>query len=116
MKAVFNCTLNCSILDGWWDEAYDGENGFAFGDRLVHSDPDEQDRRDGESLFRVLEEQVIPCFYDRDGREVPRRWLLRVKNALRTLAWRYNSDRMVIDYARLAYVPASGTGTSHVAG
>lgn len=118
MKAVFNCTLNCSILDGWWDEAYDGENGFSYGDRLVHVDPAVQDQRDGQSLLRVLEQEVVPCYYNRgsgDG-QIPRQWLGRVKHALRTLAWRYNSDRMVMDYARLAYVPASGTGTAHVVG
>ncbi len=116
MKAVFNCTLNCSILDGWWDEAYDGENGFSYGDRLVHVDPVIQDQRDGQSLLRVLEEDIVPIYYERDDGRVPRKWLGRVKHALRTLAWRYNSDRMVMDYARLAYVPASGTGTAQVVG
>ncbi len=118
MKAVFNCTLNCSILDGWWDEAYDGENGFAYGERLVHVDAAVQDQRDAQSLLATLEQQIIPCYYAEPASSaqtrVPRAWLARVKHALRTLAWRYNADRMVMDYARLAYVPASGTGTAHV--
>lgn len=116
MKAVFNCTLNCSTLDGWWDEAYDGENGFAFGGGLVHTDTAVHDRRDAESLLEVLESQVIPCFYDRNGQGVPQRWLRRVKHALKTLAWRYNSDRMVIDYAKRLYVPASRTSTAELPG
>jgi starch phosphorylase len=116
MKAVFNCTLNCSILDGWWDEAYDGVNGFAYGDRLVHVDTAVHDKRDADSLLKVLQEEVVPCYYDGVVDGVPTLWLARVKRALRTLAWRYNSDRMVMDYARLAYVPASGTGTAHVIG
>jgi starch phosphorylase len=116
MKAVFNCTLNCSILDGWWDEAYDGENGFAYGDRLVHVDPAVHDKRDAESLIKVLTEEVVPCYYGHREEGVPVEWFRRVKRALRTLGWRYNSDRMVMDYARLAYVPASGTGTAHVIG
>ena len=116
MKAVFNCTLNCSILDGWWDEAYDGVNGFAYGDRLVHVDPAVHDRRDAEALIEVLQNEVVPCYYGSRVNGVPEEWLGRVKRALRTLGWRYNSDRMVMDYARLAYVPASGTGTAHVVG
>jgi starch phosphorylase len=103
-------------LDGWWDEAYDGENGFAYGDRLVHVDPAVHDKRDAESLIKVLTEEVVPCYYDHREAGIPLEWLRRVKRALRTLGWRYNSDRMVMDYARLAYVPASGTGTAHVIG
>jgi starch phosphorylase len=114
MKAVFNCTLNCSTLDGWWDEAYDGMNGFAFGEGLVHTDVAVQDRRDAESLLDVLEREVVPCFYDRNDKGIPERWLARVKHALKTLAWRYNSDRMVVDYARRLYVPASRTSTAEV--
>lgn len=116
MKAVFNCTLNCSTLDGWWDEAYDGQNGFAFGDGLVHTDVAVHDRRDAESLLDVLERQVVPCYYDHSPEDLPVRWLARVKHALKTLAWRYNSDRMVIDYARRLYIPASKTSTAEAPG
>ena len=116
MKAVFNCTLNCSTLDGWWDEAYDGENGFAFGDRFVHTDVAVHVRRDAESLLDVLEQQVVPCYYERGPSGIPERWLARAKHALKTLAWRYNANRMVIDYARLLYIAASRTGTADVPG
>jgi starch phosphorylase len=114
MKAVFNATLNCSTLDGWWDEAYDGTNGFAFGQAYVHSDPKRQDAHDATALYEVLEREVVPLFYERDTRGVPIRWLQRVKRALRTLGWRYNASRMVADYAEGAYLPASATATADI--
>ncbi len=106
-KCLLNGVLNLSILDGWWPEAYDGRNGFAIGDGGAHVDPEEQDRRDREALFDVLENEVIPLFYDReDG--IPRRWVRRMKRAIRTLGWKFNTDRMVMDYAELAYLRAAG--------
>jgi glycogen phosphorylase len=114
MKAVFNATLNCSTLDGWWDEAYDTRNGFAYGRKLVHADWQVQDRADAAGLLDTLEHQVVPLYYDRDGKQLPFGWLQMVKHALRTLAWRYNADRMVMDYTQLMYLPASRTQTAHV--
>jgi len=111
MKAVFNATLNCSTLDGWWDEAYDTRNGFAYGDAVVSADPALQDQHDGRALFDVLERRVVPLFYERNGQQVPMEWLRMVKHALKTLAFRYNADRMVMSYARHMYLPASGTQT-----
>ncbi|HEY0557655.1 MAG TPA: alpha-glucan family phosphorylase [Thermoanaerobaculia bacterium] len=119
-KCILNGVLNCSILDGWWAEAYDGGNGFAIGDGEVHADPDVQDERDALSLFEVLEGEVVPLYYERDDERkpepgapngVPHRWMSRVKRAIRTLAWRYNADRMVIDYVRECYLPAAGGDT-----
>jgi glycogen phosphorylase len=113
-KCILNGVLNCSILDGWWAEAYDGGNGFAIGDAEVHADPDVQDERDALSLFEVLEKQVVPLYYEREGTaaaNVPHRWMSRVKRAIRTLAWRYNADRMVIDYVKECYLPAAGGDT-----
>jgi starch phosphorylase len=112
MKAVFNATLNCSTLDGWWAEAYDTKNGFAYGDGEVHVDATLHDRHDAQSLRETLSNQIIPLYYTRDGR-VPLPWLRMVKHALTTLAWRYNADRMVIDYTRRMYMPASRTQTAH---
>ena len=112
MKALFNNVLNCSILDGWWAEAYNGSNGFAIGSGGEHVDPALQDRRDAEALFTVLEEEVVPLFYDRDERGIPRRWVERIKNALVSLAWRFNADRMVIDYATKCYLPAVGAASN----
>jgi glycogen phosphorylase len=111
MKVVMNGGLHISILDGWWAEAYDGENGFAIGNGEIHADPEIQDARDAEALFRLLEEQVVPLYYDRDPNGVPRRWLARVKRSIRTLAWRFNADRMVMDYVRNCYLPAASASS-----
>ncbi|HEY4573747.1 MAG TPA: alpha-glucan family phosphorylase [Thermoanaerobaculia bacterium] len=114
-KCILNGVLNCSILDGWWAEAYDGGNGFAIGDGEVHADPEVQDERDAQALFEVLEREVVPLYYDRHAspgsQSVPHGWMARVKRAMRTLAWRYNADRMVMDYVRECYLPAAGGDT-----
>ncbi|WP_243320487.1 alpha-glucan family phosphorylase [Geothrix sp. SG200] len=107
MKAAMNGALHISVLDGWWAEAFDGKNGFAIGSGESHADGEIQNRRDTEALFRVLEEEVVPCYYDRDAAGVPRAWVRRVKRSIRTLAWRFNSDRMVMDYVRNCYLPAA---------
>jgi starch phosphorylase len=112
MKAVLNGALNISVLDGWWAEAYDGANGFAIGDGSENADWQVQDRRDLGSLFEVLEREVVPMFYDRDEDDVPRAWIHRQKNAMRTLAWRFSSHRMVAEYVMNCYVPAAGGTTS----
>jgi starch phosphorylase len=108
MKAALNGVPHVSVLDGWWAEAFDGANGFAIGTGLVHSDAKVQDERDVEDLFRVLREQVLPLYYSRDAEGLPRRWIAVMKRAMRTLSWRFNADRMVMDYARLCYRPAAG--------
>ena len=110
-KCILNGALNVSILDGWWAEAYDGSNGFAIGHGEIHSNPDLQDEHDALALFDTLEREVIPAFYDRDAEGLPRRWIARVKRAIRTLAWRYNADRMVMDYVEQCYLPAAGGET-----
>jgi starch phosphorylase len=106
-KCIFNGVLNVSILDGWWAEAYDGENGFAIGRGEVHAEPEVQDRRDAEAAFATLENEVIPLYYQRDGAGLPHGWIRRIKRALKTLAWRFNADRMVTDYVRESYLPAA---------
>jgi glycogen phosphorylase len=113
-KCILNGVLNISILDGWWAEAYNGSNGFAIGGTDVHSDPEVQDARDAAALFELLEKQVVPLYYERDAKGLPRGWMRRVKQAIRTLAWRYNADRMVMDYVREGYLPASGGNTSQM--
>jgi glycogen phosphorylase len=110
-KVVLNGGLNLSVLDGWWAEAYDGLNGFAIGDGRTHSQWDIHDTRDGDDLYRVLYEEVIPLYYQRDQYGLPRGWIKRMKRTIRTLGWRFNADRMVMDYALHCYVPAAG-GTS----
>jgi len=111
-KAVFNCGLNLSTLDGWWAEAYDGNNGFAVGWGGEHVSREKQDEIDTGSLFDTLENEVIPMYYDRNDNEVPHRWIEHMKNALRTLGWRFNAQRMVREYAESCYLPAVGGSTT----
>jgi starch phosphorylase len=108
MKVVLNGGLNLSVIDGWWAEAYDGSNGFAIGRGETHRDPEVQDARDAEDLYRTLEQEVIPLYYERDFDGLPRAWIARMKWAIRTLGWRFNSDRMVKDYLFQCYLHAAG--------
>jgi starch phosphorylase len=110
-KVVLNGGLNLSVLDGWWAEAYDGMNGFAIGTGRTHSSLEIHDMHDAEDLHRTLREEVIPLFYQRDRDGLPRGWIKRMKRTIRTLGWRFNADRMVMDYTQKCYVPAAG-GTS----
>jgi len=110
-KVVLNGGLNLSVLDGWWAEAYDGMNGFAIGKGRTHSNMSVHDTRDGDDLHRALREEVIPLFYQRDRDGLPRGWIKRMKHTIRTLGWRFNADRMVMDYTLKCYIPAAG-GTS----
>lgn len=107
-KVVLNGGLNLSVLDGWWAEAYDGTNGFAIGHGTSHVSDEVNDRRDAADLYRVLEQEVIPLYYDRDIDGLPRHWIKRMMNSISSLAWRFSAHRMVIDYARSAYLPAAG--------
>jgi starch phosphorylase len=107
-KAALNGALNLSILDGWWAEAYDGTNGFAIGIGQTHAIPSVQDERDHKALLETLTSQVVPLYYKRDATGLPREWIARQKNAFRTLAWRFNADRMVMDYVERGYLPAAG--------
>jgi len=113
-KVVLNGGLNLSVLDGWWAEAHDGLNGFAIGMGETHTSTDIQDKRDAEALLKVLRDQVIPLYYDRDRDGLPRKWIARMKRAIRTLGWRFSADRMVMDYVLKAYIPAAGGTSSDV--
>ncbi len=107
-KVVLNGVLNCSILDGWWAEAYDGTNGFAIGSGQTHVNQEVQDERDWKNLLDVLRREVIPMYYERDADDLPLPWIKRMKRAVRTLGWRFNADRMVMDYVQQCYIPAAG--------
>ncbi|MGE3842806.1 MAG: alpha-glucan family phosphorylase [Vicinamibacterales bacterium] len=115
-KVVLNGGLNLSVLDGWWAEAYDGENGFAIGGGEEHSSLEVHDARDAEALLRVVRDEVIPLYYDRDADGLPREWITRMKRAIRTLGWRFSADRMVMDYVLKAYIPAAGGTSSDMGG
>lgn len=107
-KVALNGGLNLSVLDGWWLEGYDGDNGWAVGDATVEDAVEEMDRQDAESLYRVLEEDVVPAFYERDGEGLPRVWLRKMRRAIETLAPAFNSDRMVCDYTERIYLKSEG--------
>lgn len=110
-KVLLNGGLNLSVLDGWWAEAYDGQNGFAIGSGVSNIDVAEQDRRDAESLYQVLEREVVPLYYEQDEQGVPHGWVAYVKRAIRTLGWRFNTDRMLRDYVVECYLPSAGVNS-----
>jgi starch phosphorylase len=101
MKAALNGALHCSILDGWWDELYDGTNGWAVTSWEGVEDLDRRDQLEGHSLFELLERQIVPLFYERYGGGVPRGWVRRMKSSLRTLGPQVSAARMVRDYVAL---------------
>jgi glycogen phosphorylase len=104
MKAGCGGCLNLSILDGWWREGYDGTNGFAIGTDSHPETVEEQDRTDSANLYQVLTEQVIPLFYDRDEKNLPRRWIQRIRRAMVTLVPQFTTRRMVRQYTERYYV------------
>lgn len=113
MKVALNGGLNLSILDGWWAEGYDGMNGFGVrGSRNENNEM--RNNKDRELLFKCLEQEVIPLYYNRDEKDIPREWVRKVKEAMRTLGWKYSSDRMVMDYAKHCYKPIAGISTCHM--
>ncbi len=107
-KVVLNGGLNCSVLDGWWAEAYNGKNGFAIGRGTQHVDSDIGDARDAKDLMSVLSEEVIPLFYDRDADGLPQKWIEQMSNSIATLASRFSAHRMVMDYVKHEYLVAAG--------
>jgi starch phosphorylase len=106
-KIICNGGLNLSILDGWWREAYDGSNGFAIGEDSQPASVVEQDRIDNAELCRVLSEEVIPCFYERDERGIPRRWIAKIRRSMATLLPRFTTWRMVQEYTLKYYLSDS---------
>lgn len=101
-KAAANGSLNLSVLDGWWPEAYDGENGWAIGT----GEHDGSDDTDAGSLYSILEREVIPAYYERDERGYPRRWIQYMKNSIASITPRFSTNRMVRDYVEQAYLNA----------
>ncbi len=109
MKSAANGGLNLSVLDGWWVEGYDGENGWEIdGTGAEGEDEAAQDARHAHALYDLLEQQVIPLFHDRDSDGIPRRWLQMVKRSLRTNGPRFSAARMVEEYAERIYPPRRG--------
>jgi starch phosphorylase len=102
-KAAMNGGLNFSILDGWWIEGFNGENGFSIGELKEDGDEEIIDREDAESLYSILENQLIPAYYERDENDFQTEWLRRMKDALITLTPQFSSDRMLKDYIEKIY-------------
>jgi starch phosphorylase len=111
MKVAANGGLNLSILDGWWIEAADGKNGWSIGGGRVYPDQALQDELDSENLYRLLEEEVLPLFHERDD-GLPRAWLERVRQSLRSVPTVFNTDRMVEEYCTRAYAPLAAAWRS----
>jgi starch phosphorylase len=106
-KAALNGVLNFSVLDGWWQEGYNGHNGWAIGDSTDSSDPAEQDRKDAASLYDTLENEIIPLYYtERSADNLPSEWIARVKESMRTLAPQFSMQRMVKEYTERLYLTA----------
>jgi starch phosphorylase len=106
-KAALNGALNCSISDGWWDEMFAGDNGWAIPSAEYHEDLDHRDRVEADNLFEIIERQIIPLFYERSAERFPRPWVQRVKRSLRTLGPRVQASRMVADYVTGMYEPTA---------
>lgn len=106
MKAAANGIPNCSILDGWWEEGYNGANGWAIGQGKEYHDQALQDAEDGESLYRLLEEEIVPLFYARDRDDVPRGWVEIMREAIRSSIPMFSTRRMVKEYTTRLYIPA----------
>jgi starch phosphorylase len=107
MKAALNGGLNLSILDGWWDEWYDGNNGWAIPSADGIDDPDRRDDIEATALYDLIENEVAPRFYDHDAEGVPYRWIEMVRHTLKSLGPKVLADRMVRDYVEKLYTPAA---------
>ncbi|MEQ1438219.1 alpha-glucan family phosphorylase [Fontimonas sp. SYSU GA230001] len=105
MKVLVNGGLNISVLDGWWDEAYSADAGWAI--RADRDSDAATDRAEAEQLYTLLEREVVPLFYDRDAEGLPRQWLARIRGSLTTLAPHYSSNRMLDEYLDALYRPAA---------
>ncbi|MDY6971223.1 MAG: alpha-glucan family phosphorylase [Thermodesulfobacteriota bacterium] len=106
MKAAINGVLNLSILDGWWNEAYTPEAGWRIGKGEEYHDPSHQDSVDSQALYNVLENDVIPCFYERRSGEAPARWIKMMKKSMEISLWNFSSCRMLTEYGEKFYSPA----------
>jgi starch phosphorylase len=106
MKASINGVPHLSIGDGWWAEGYTGSNGWLIEGQPERMDHDAVDAADAEALYRLLEREVVPTFYDRDAQDIPRRWLSFVREAIMSVAPHFSARRMVKQYADELYAPA----------
>jgi starch phosphorylase len=116
MKAAMNGVINVSVLDGWWDEGYveTPRNGWAIGGRETNPDEGAQDWADAQDLYRLLETEIIPAYYDRDKNGLSKRWLELMKNSMASTIWQFSTSRMLQQYVEELYVPAATNAAPEV--
>jgi starch phosphorylase len=116
MKAGANGVVDLSVLDGWWDEGWTGDNGWAIGGREPLSDEAAQDWADAMDLYRILESEVVPEYYERDAKGIPVRWVERMRRSIASILWQFSTTRMLHEYTERLYLPAAGIQVSQEAG
>ena len=107
MKAAINGAVNVSVRDGWWDEGWTGDNGWAIGGQSTNADEGAQDWSDAQDLYRLLEEEIVPRYYERgrDGR--PAAWIDLMRRSIASTIWRFSTTRMLHEYVEQLYLPAA---------
>jgi starch phosphorylase len=110
MKAAVNGALNCSVMDGWWRESYDGSNGWAIGEDREYYNEQEQDEQDSQSLYSILQDEITPVFYRRESDGLPAEWIKKMKHSMQTVIPKFSSCRMLEEYISKYYVPAMREG------
>lgn len=105
-KVCINGVVNCSVLDGWWCEGFNGRNGWAIGDDALYDNEYHQDNADSEALYETLENHIIPLFYEKNDKGVPEKWVALMKESISSLSWRYSTHRMVQEYTNNMYAPS----------
>jgi starch phosphorylase len=113
-KSPINGGINLSVLDGWWVDGYRGDNGWAIGDGTVEASVEAQDQKDGDSLYRLLEDEVVPRFFEHGKDGLPHRWIETMKASIESIVPRFSAHRMVRDYALEAYLPVAAGQTLDV--
>jgi starch phosphorylase len=108
MKAAQNGVVNMSVLDGWWDEGWVGDNGWAIGGRTTDPDEGAQDWADSQDLYRIVEQEVVPRYYERDAAGVPPGWTELMRRSITSTIWQFSTTRMLHDYTEQLYLPAAG--------
>jgi starch phosphorylase len=115
MKAAANGVVNVSVLDGWWDEGWNGDNGWAIGGRETNPDEAAQDWADAQDLYRILEEEVVPRYYDRDEHGVPHAWVELMRRSMAATLWQFSTTRMLHEYVERMYLPAEAAAVAEAA-
>src|SRR5690606_2317777 len=110
MKAAVNGIPNLSVLDGWWAEGYNGANGWAIGEGQEFDNRDQQDTADANAIYDILEQEIVPLFYRRDGDQIPRGWVQLMREATRSSAYMFGTRRMLKEYTEKLYIPAMNSG------